>query len=202
MVAFLPRILISVFLLPASSFPLSSPVKTSLNHYVSKPSSDNNNRSGRQCITAALQVTLHIQGRKINDHNEVAFEQYAMRLTPHRIQLKTVWHKSNDQLTKAIKATSREPCICLDVCGQQLDSGGFEQLLYQRLVEGGSRLAFVIGGAEGLPDEVREKKDPKLQHVEFISLSSMTFTHQMARVILAEQVYRAAEIRKGTGYHK
>ena len=60
---------------------------------------------------------------------------------------------------------------------------------------GGSRLSFIIGGAEGLPAEVRAD-------ATLVSLSRLTFTHQMARLVLAEQIYRATEIRKGSGYHK
>jgi 23S rRNA (pseudouridine1915-N3)-methyltransferase len=57
-------------------------------------------------------------------------------------------------------------------------------------------MAFVIGGAEGLPRELKEGNKPLL------SLSKMTWPHQMARMLLAEQIYRASEIRKGSGYHK
>jgi 23S rRNA (pseudouridine1915-N3)-methyltransferase len=62
---------------------------------------------------------------------------------------------------------------------------------------GGSRLAFVIGGAEGLPASIKGSRQ-----YEFWSLSKLTFTHQWARVLLTEQLYRATEIRKGSGYHK
>lgn len=55
----------------------------------------------------------------------------------------------------------------------------------------------MIGGAEGLPPELLEQGDRKM-----ISLGMMTFTHQFARVLLMEQIYRASEIRKGSGYHK
>lgn len=60
---------------------------------------------------------------------------------------------------------------------------------------GGSRLSIVIGGAEGLPPSLKQGR-------ELWSLSPMTFTHQWARVVLAEQIYRATEIKKGSAYHK
>lgn len=63
------------------------------------------------------------------------------------------------------------------------------------LPTGGSRLVFVIGGAEGLPPSLKKSK-------ELWSLSKLTFTHQWARVLLTEQIYRATEIKKGSGYHK
>ncbi len=55
-----------------------------------------------------------------------------------------------------------------------------------------------MGGAEGLPASIKASKG----QYEFWSLSKLTFTHQWARVLLAEQLYRATEIKKGSGYHK
>ena len=76
-----------------------------------------------------------------------------------------------------------------------MTSERFSTNLYDWLENGGSRISFVIGGADGLPSTIRFSKDPPLQTK--ISLSSLTFTHQFARTILMEQIYRAAEIRKG-----
>jgi 23S rRNA (pseudouridine1915-N3)-methyltransferase len=69
--------------------------------------------------------------------------------------------------------------------------------MYEWLDRGGSRLSFVIGGAEGLPSELKNT-----QKLSLLSLSALTFTHQFARIILMEQIYRASEIRKGSAYHK
>jgi 23S rRNA (pseudouridine1915-N3)-methyltransferase len=69
--------------------------------------------------------------------------------------------------------------------------------MYSWLEEGGSRLTFVIGGAEGLPQEIKQQ-----QQRDMLSLGMMTFTHQFARLLLMEQIYRASEIKKGSGYHK
>ena len=55
---------------------------------------------------------------------------------------------------------------------------------------------FIIGGPEGLPSEIISKADTLL------SFSPMTFTHQITRLILLEQLYRATQIHKGTAYHK
>jgi len=71
--------------------------------------------------------------------------------------------------------------------------------MYNWLELGGSRLVFVIGGAEGLPHEL--KYGLKNGH-NLLSLSKLTFTHQFARTLLMEQIYRASEIKKGSGYHK
>ena len=99
-------------------------------------------------------------------------------------------------------AVMRESCpvVCLDDTGKMHDSLSFSLYCFNKLESGGARLAFVIGGAEGLPEEFQPHGDRR--RFEYFSLSSLTFTHQMARVLLAEQIYRASEIRRGSGYHK
>ena len=86
--------------------------------------------------------------------------------------------------------------IILDERGAMATSTQFADRLYSGLEEGGSRLSFFIGGAEGLPKEL------KADRRRLLSLSSLTFPHQVARLLLVEQIYRATEIRKGSGYHK
>ena len=71
----------------------------------------------------------------------------------------------------------------------------FSAYFYKNVQDGGASINFVIGGFDGLPD-ILLKKYPSL------SLSKMTWTHQMARLLLIEQIYRATEIYKGSGYHK
>ena len=88
--------------------------------------------------------------------------------------------------------------ILLDPLGKMCTSELFSEKMYQWLEEGGSRLTFVIGGAEGLPDDLRAREGKQ----GMLSLGMLTFTHQFARILLMEQIYRASEIRKGSGYHK
>lgn len=86
--------------------------------------------------------------------------------------------------------------VVLDENGRQFTSQEFAQKFEQiRDFEGG-KLAFLIGGPLGVSDDVREAADL------ILSLSKMTFTHQMVRIFLLEQVYRALQILQGTGYHK
>ncbi len=80
-----------------------------------------------------------------------------------------------------------------------MDSPTFSKFVFSKLEEGGSRLTFVVGGAEGLPPGLKSKPP---QGGTKLSLSSMTFTHLWARALLAEQIYRASEIRRGSKYHK
>ena len=84
----------------------------------------------------------------------------------------------------------------LDVKGEKLDSEGFAAKLKSFFVSGNSHITFVIGGSLGLDEELVRKAALRL------SLSNMTFPHQLARLILLEQVYRAFKIMNGETYHK
>ena len=85
--------------------------------------------------------------------------------------------------------------IVLDVAGETLTSEKFAEKISALNLRGISEITFIIGGAFGLSDSVRQAANFKL------SLSAMTFTHQMARLILVEQIYRAFKINRGEPYH-
>ena len=93
------------------------------------------------------------------------------------------------------KLQSGDQLILLDENGKLFSSTEFADFLQQKFNQGGKGLVFVIGGAYGFSSEVYEKSISK------ISLSKMTFSHQMIRMIFFEQVYRAMTILKGEPYH-
>lgn len=119
-------------------------------------------------------------------------EEYTKRLKPSAA-IDYIWLKEEDQLVQF--ASKEQVCVCLDVNGCLMGSEEFSAYTQEKIVEGGSRLAFVIGGAEGLPKDLR-------CHPNRVSLSPLTMTHQLARLVLLEQLYRAFEIAKGSPYHK
>ena len=84
----------------------------------------------------------------------------------------------------------------LDVAGTAITSENFAKKISALNLRGISNITFVIGGAFGISEEVKKISDFRL------SLSEMTFTHQMARLILLEQIYRAFKINRGEPYHK
>src|SRR5690625_282291 len=86
--------------------------------------------------------------------------------------------------------------IALDERGELLSSVDFSRKIVQEAMNRGRDLAFLVGGAEGLDDAVRRRAD------RVLSLSPMTLPHRLARVVLAEQIYRALTIAKGGPYHK
>lgn len=86
--------------------------------------------------------------------------------------------------------------IALDLKGKEYDSVEFSRHLEQLKLNGKSHIAFLIGGSLGLHMSVLRRADEK------ICFSKMTFPHQLMRVILLEQMYRANRIQKGEPYHK
>ena len=98
---------------------------------------------------------------------------------------------------KAILQKVREGDIVIALCigGKQLDSVQLSQTL-TRYGDTGRRVAFIIGGSLGLSPQVIARADFRL------SFSPMTFPHQLARVMLLEQTYRAMKIASGERYHK
>ena len=121
-----------------------------------------------------------------------ALDEYLKRLTPVAA-IEFAWAKNDAQLVSLIE---QEPAvICLDAQGTMMTSEEFAGFLQKQLEMHGSRLTLVIGGSEGLPKEIKAR-------YPLISLSRMTFTHQMTRLVLVEQIYRAFEILRGSKYHK
>lgn len=90
----------------------------------------------------------------------------------------------------------KEPYLSLTPEGTLFNSSQFSTFLLNQLQENHSRLTFLIGDAQGLPNWAKEKS-----HYQ-ISLSPLTFTHEMTYCIFIEQVYRALQIAKKSPYHK
>ncbi|MBE6207653.1 MAG: 23S rRNA (pseudouridine(1915)-N(3))-methyltransferase RlmH [Rikenellaceae bacterium] len=91
--------------------------------------------------------------------------------------------------------TESDYVVLLDEHGEELRSMDFAQWIRKRMVSGLKRLVFVIGGPYGFSEEVYRRANSKL------SLSKMTFSHQIVRAIFAEQIYRAFTILNNEPYH-
>jgi 23S rRNA (pseudouridine1915-N3)-methyltransferase len=85
--------------------------------------------------------------------------------------------------------------VLLDDKGKQVDSPGFARYMEKKMVSVPKRLVFVVGGPYGFSREVHDRANERL------SLSAMTFTHQMVRMVFAEQLYRAMTILNNEPYH-
>lgn len=105
-----------------------------------------------------------------------------------------VKHREAERLLKRVKDGSY--VVLLDLAGEQLDSEGFSTKLENIMLSGNSHITFIIGGSLGLDQSLITAANYR------ICLSKMTFPHQLARLILLEQVYRAFKIMKNETYHK
>ena len=104
-----------------------------------------------------------------------------------------VMEKEGEKLLKYLK--DEDFLILLDLKGKPVTSEGLADILRKKMVSGTSHFFFMIGGPYGNGENIRKRANLK------ISISAMTFTHQMARLILAEQVYRAMKIIRHEPYH-
>ncbi|WP_307973154.1 23S rRNA (pseudouridine(1915)-N(3))-methyltransferase RlmH [uncultured Dialister sp.] len=120
-------------------------------------------------------------------------DEEKMPENPSPAMKEKVMEKEGDKLLKYLK--DEDFLILLDLKGKPVTSEGLAAILRRKMVSGTSRFFFMIGGPYGNGENIRKRANLK------ISISAMTFTHQMARLILAEQVYRAMKIIRHEPYH-
>lgn len=159
-----------------------------------------------------MKITIISAGKIKEKYFTEAINEYAKRLSKYcRLIEEVVPDEKADEnfspaeieqvkLKEGQKMLSRIPknsfVIVLDIKGIQLRSEEFAKKLNTLSLEGVSHIAFIIGGSNGLSEEVINRADYKL------SFSKMTFPHQLFKVILLEQIYRAFKINAGETYHK
>ena len=119
-------------------------------------------------------------------------EEY-MAENPSEAQRQQTLAKEGERLLRLVPEKSF--LIVLDVKGKLLSSDALAKELASRALQGQSDLTFLIGGTFGLSPAVRDRADLR------ISFSPMTFTHQMVRLLLYEQIYRTFKINRGEKYH-
>ena len=113
---------------------------------------------------------------------------------PSLKEIEMVKDKEGQKVLKLLK--NNEYLIGLDLVNKQPTSEEFAKYLEDKFVLGGSNISFVIGGSYGLSDELKKRCNDR------IGLSNLTFLHQMTRLILLEQIYRAFKINRHEVYHK
>ena len=113
---------------------------------------------------------------------------------PNQADITKVINEEGERILSKIKVG--EYVINLDLNKEEFDSVQFAKFIDKKMVDGGASLTFVIGGSYGLSNKVKERANYS------ISLSKMTFLHQMTRLILLEQLYRAFKILNNETYHK
>ena len=160
-----------------------------------------------------LRINIICIGRIKEKHFTDAINEYAKRLTafcrfniielteeriksnaPNSSQIAEVIDAEGKRIMQKIGASDHIIAMCIE--GRLLSSEELSRELDKAALSGKSTVDFIIGGSYGLSDEVKKRAGLCL------SMSRMTFPHQLARVILSEQIYRAFEISTNGKYHK
>lgn len=159
-----------------------------------------------------LTVSVLCVGKLKESYWRDACAEYQKRLGAYcRMQIvevaeeRIVENPSASQIASTIEAEGRRLMshidndtlvVALCIEGKELDSLQLSRYLQKATVDGTSKIAFVIGGSWGLSETVKSRAALRL------SMSPMTFPHQLARVMTLEQIYRAFQISSGGKYHK
>lgn len=159
-----------------------------------------------------MNITIIALGKLKEKYMRDFSEEYQKRLSAYcRLNIIELSPKklpdspSHSEINNALEAEARQIkakipsgayvfSMCIE--GKQMSSTEFSQKISKLAVDGKSNIVFILGSSFGLSEEIKELSDSKF------SLSEMTFPHQMARVMLLEQLYRAFQISSGGKYHK
>jgi 23S rRNA (pseudouridine1915-N3)-methyltransferase len=155
-----------------------------------------------------LRAELIFSGKTKEPYLAAGIKDYLKRLSHYiKVEIKTIKEeriKKGEPETVIREKQSRNLLqyvqgaylVCLDISGKQLDSLELAAQLEKWEMQGLKKISFVIGGPLGLSADI-------LQQADFVlSLSRMTFTHEMARLLILEQLYRSCTIKAGEKYHK
>lgn len=159
-----------------------------------------------------MKITILCVGKIKESFYREAIAEYVKRLSRYcRLEIIEVAdERTPDKASAALEDQIREKeaerllsrleegvCVCtLEIQGRRCTSESFAEFINQAGLGGQSHIVFVIGGSLGLHEKVRKRSDYA------VSFSDMTFPHQLMRVILCEQIYRAYRIINGEPYHK
>lgn len=159
-----------------------------------------------------LSVTLIVVGKIKEKYFTDAIDEYSKRLkryckfniievkdeptpdNPSPNEKAAVLNREGTRIIEKLPKSAYIVSLCIE--GKQMDSSAFADFIEKTAADGNSELVFIIGGSMGICDELKSKSDYKL------SFSKMTFPHQLMRVVLTEQIYRAFNISNGGKYHK
>ena len=159
-----------------------------------------------------MKIKIVAVGKIKENYLKEGISEYVTRLSPYAkteivevIDSKVKDNPNQSDITRVIneegerilsKIKDSEYVINLDLNKQEFDSVEFSKFIEKKMIDGGASLTFVIGGSYGLSDKVKQRANYS------ISLSKMTFLHQMTRLILLEQLYRSFKILNNETYHK
>lgn len=159
-----------------------------------------------------LSITIICVGKLKENYYVSAFSEYEKRLKPYckfklvelseiklsqspsKAEIQSALSKESELISKNISSGSYTISMCIE--GNEMSSEQLSAKIQKCAISGKSKINFVIGSSYGLSDQIKSQSNLKL------SMSKMTFPHHLARVMLAEQIYRAMMINEGSKYHK
>lgn len=142
-----------------------------------------------------MKIRLLMLGKTRRPEMTTALADYVKRIG-RACPIEVTEVRDGEAAVKRLDADRAATALLLDASGKTLDSTGFAKWLGEQRDRGTREVIFVCGDAEGFPETLRERVQQK------ISLSAMTYSHELARVMLAEQIYRAFAILSGSPYPK
>lgn len=144
-----------------------------------------------------FQMAIDEYSKRLSRYCKLEIIEVADEKTPDgcsEVVIEQIKAKEGERINSYIK--DDDYTIALAINGKNLDSVAFAEKIEKLGINGVSSIAFIIGGSLGLDDKILKGSD------FLLSFSDMTFPHQLMRVILCEQVYRAYRIMNGEPYHK
>ena len=159
-----------------------------------------------------MRIKIYVIGKIKENYLKIGIDEYLKKIRPYaqieivelndepipnnpnNSEIELAKNKEGDKVLSLLK--NNEYLIGLDLNKKEFDSVEFANYINTKLVDSGASISFVIGGSYGLSDELKKRCN------DSISLSKMTFLHQMTRLILLEQIYRAFKILRNETYHK
>jgi 23S rRNA (pseudouridine1915-N3)-methyltransferase len=142
-----------------------------------------------------MRIRLLMLGKMRRQELRVILEDYVKRIgRTNPIEMVEV--RDGEAAVKKLHAGRAATAVLLDAGGKQMGSAAFAKWVGELRDQGTREMIFVCGDANGFPEVVRERVSQK------ISLSAMTYSHELARVMLGEQIYRAFAILAGSPYPK
>jgi 23S rRNA (pseudouridine1915-N3)-methyltransferase len=140
-----------------------------------------------------VKLTILAVGKLRESHYVAACDEYEKRLRRY-LPTEVIEVKRTEDL--ASRRPARAETWALDERGRELSSAELASAIADRMSSGSPGIAFLIGGADGLSDDLRASAD------RVLSLSRMTLAHRLARLVLLEQLYRSLTIIRGEPYHR
>ena len=142
-----------------------------------------------------MNIRLLMLGKTRRPEMRILLDDYVKRIS-HQVPIEVTEARDASAALKKINADRAAAVVLLDAAGKNFSSEEFAKWLAEQRDHGTRELIFLCGDADGFPDILRQRAHQKM------SLSVMTFSHELARVMLAEQIYRGFAILSGSPYPK